>query len=134
MPPPTRFGFGTGNLVTSGLLVASIFVLPVRFWLVDGLIGAVAAVLLVSSVWLLADLRGAEKGARIAAFALLGLGLFAIGLAILTLAFLSSVHGRWLDYGLPWTVLALALLAPYTVVYPLLQLLRASPSLSEPQT
>jgi len=128
-----RLGFGIGNVVVAALLVAAIFVLPVRYWPLDGLLALVATLLVVSGVWLLAQLGGAALAGRVAAFALLGLGLVISTLAVLTLAFLSGVHGRWLDAGLPWTGLSLALLFPYTLVYPVWQLVYFAPGKGEAQ-
>jgi hypothetical protein len=118
-----RVGFGIGNLLTAALLGAAVFMLPVRYTLVDALLVIVAVIAAMSAVGLLANAGWAGRGLRIAAFALLGFGLLAVGLAVLTLAFLAGVHGRWLDAGIPITMYALALIVPYTVIYPLVQLL-----------
>ncbi len=117
-----RVGFGFGNLVAAGLLVAGIGALPVRFWAVDAPLAAVAVALVASSVVLFANLPWAQRALRAAAFALLGLGLFVIALAVLTLVFLAGVHGRWFGGSIQVTALTLALIVPYTVVYPIAQL------------
>lgn len=127
MDTRARVGFGIGNLITAALLVLGVYMLPVRYLLVDGLliIGAVAAV--ASSVAVFAKLAAAPLLLRIAAFALLGLGLIAVALAVLTLSFLAGVHGRWLEAGIPIATYALGLIIPYTIVYPIVQLLAITP-------
>lgn len=123
-----RVGFGLGNLVTAALLVLAVYMLPVRHLLVDGLLVVAAVVTGASSVAALAKLPKAALFLRIAAFTLLGLGLIAVALSVLTLAFLAGVHGRWLQAGIPIASYALALIIPYTIVYPIVQLLVVTPA------
>jgi hypothetical protein len=118
-----RIGFGVGNLVAAALLVAAWSALPVRHLAIDGGLVAVAVLLALSSLPLFANAAWAVRALRLAAYILLTLGLGALGLGLLTIAFLSGVHGRWLDGGMLITVQWLALLVPYTVVYPVVQLL-----------
>lgn len=117
-----QLGFGIGNVITAALLGVARTQLPVRHAFFDGLLIAVAVVLSLSGLLAFMNLRWAPLALRVAAFALLGLGLVAIAVALLTIAFLSSVHGRWLEAGLPYATLALVLIAPYAVIYPVVQL------------
>jgi hypothetical protein len=123
MTDRARVGFGLGNLATATLLIVGVFMLPVRYWLVDALLVLGAIATAVSAVALLANVRWAARSLRISALTLLGVGLIAVLLAVLTLSFLAGVHGRWLEAGIPVTYSALALIVPYTIVYPIAQLL-----------
>ena len=127
MDTRARVGFGIGNLVTAALLVLGVYMLPVRYLLIDALLVIGAVVAVASSIATFAKLPSAPLLLRIAAFALLGLGLIAVALAVLTLSFLAGVHGRWLEAGIPIATYALGLIIPYTIVYPIVQLLAVAP-------
>ncbi len=118
-----RVGFGIGNLLAAALLAAGISALPVRFWAVDGPLAAVALALAASSVVMFTNVSWASVALRGAAFALLALGLVLVTLTVLTLVYLAGVHGRWLGGSGQVTELALALVVPYTLVYPVVELL-----------
>jgi hypothetical protein len=63
------------------------------------------------------------RALRVAALSLLAIGLLLVGAAAASAAFLSGVHG---DYGRGGTLLMLLivfLMVPYTLVYPVLELL-----------
>ena len=122
-----RVGFGVGNLVTAVLLAVGVQMMPLRHLAIDALLVVAAAVTAVSGVALLANVSWAARVQRIAALALLAFGLVAVALAVLTLVFLAGVHGRWLEAGIPITYAALALIVPYAVIYPIVQLLFAPP-------
>lgn len=117
-----RWIFVAGNLLTAGLLATVLSVLPVRHALFDTVLAVLALALGASAIAMLANLAWSTRALRYSAGLLLGVGLLASGIAVLTLAFLSGVHGRWLDGGFPLTVVALGLIVPHLVVYPLVQL------------
>lgn len=120
-----RVGFGVGNLVTAVLLAVGVYMMPLRHVAIDALLVLAAIVTAVSGATLLANVSWAPKLQRIAALTLLAFGLVAVALAVLTLVFLAGVHGRWLEAGIPITYAAVALIVPYAVVYPIVQLLFA---------
>jgi len=116
-------GFAIGNFVPALVLGVGLYALPVRFWVVDVLV--VAAVLGVTGGSGVALARPALslRALKVAALALLAIGLLLVGAAALSAAFLSGVHG---DYGRGGTLLMLLILflmVPYTLVYPVLELL-----------
>lgn len=116
-------GFAIGNFVPVLVLGVGLYALPVRFWVVDVLV--VAAVLGAAGGSGVALARPALSlpALRVAAIALLAIGLLLVGAAALSAAFLSGVHG---DYGKGGTLLMLLILflmIPYTLVYPVIELL-----------
>ena len=130
MPPVERhdsprgvIGFAIGNLVPALVLGVGLYALPVRFWVVDILVSAAVLAVSGGSGVALARPALALRALRVAAIVLLGIGLLLVGAAGLSAAFLSGVHG---DYGRGGTllmVLILFLMVPYTLVYPVLELL-----------
>lgn len=118
-----RLGFGLTNLFTAAVLGGAVLALPMRIKLIDVPSLLIAVLLFASGVSLLANLRWALRLFTIATWALLAVGLLLIAIAVLTIAFLSGVHGHWVDAGLPATGLAIALLVPYTLLYPVVSLL-----------
>jgi hypothetical protein len=119
-----RVAFGVMNLVAALVLVGGVFaVVTPRFWGLDVPVALIALVQLASAVGLLAKLPWAERALRIAAWVSLGLGSLLVGLVVISMAYLRGIHG---DYGVAALVvsaLIVALLVPYVLVLPALQLL-----------
>jgi hypothetical protein len=119
-----RITFGVLNTLVAVLLAVGVFgLVQPRFWAFDVPAALLAAVELVSGVALLARLPWALRALSVAAWVTFVGGLILVGLIALTLVFLRSVHG---EDGLAATAvsgLIIALLVPYTVILPALQLL-----------
>lgn len=116
-------GFAIGNFVPAVVLGVGLYSLPVRFWPVDVPVAAALIGVMAGSGVALARPTLSLRALRVAALALLGIGLLLVGVAALSAAFLSGVHG---DYGRGGTLLMLLivfLMIPYTLVYPVLELL-----------
>jgi hypothetical protein len=116
-------GFAVGNLAAALMLSVGLYALPVRFWPADVLVGAAIAGVAGGSVVALARRPLAWQALRVAALTLLGIGLLVIAAAALSLAFLSGVHGDYGRGGVVLMTLVLFLALPYTLVYPVLELL-----------
>ena len=119
-----RVTFGVLNLLSALVLLVGLFgVVEPRFWALDVPLVTIALVELVSAVGLLAKLPWAFRVLRVAAWLSFVLGLLVVSLILLTIVFLRGIHG---DYGLAAlavSALIIALLVPYTVVLPALELL-----------
>ncbi|HET7538378.1 MAG TPA: hypothetical protein VFK05_00855 [Polyangiaceae bacterium] len=119
-----RVTFGVLNALSALVLLLGLFgVVQPRFWALDVPLTLIALVELVSGVALLAKLPWALRALTIAAWVSFSLGLLVVSLILLTLVFLRGIHG---DYGvaaLAVSSLIVALLVPYTVVLPALELL-----------
>jgi hypothetical protein len=104
------------------VLGAGCYALPLRFWgldlpivlLVFWLLGTSA----VSFIWP----RLAHRALRLGALALLVVGAVLLALFALSFAFLSGVHGSFGDLGEILMGLVIALVVPYALVYPVLEL------------
>ena len=119
-----RVTFGVLNALSALVLLVGLFaVVQPRFWALDVPLSLIALSLLVSAVGLLAKLPWAMRALSVAAWLSFGLGLLVVSLILLTVVFLRGIHG---DYGvaaLAVSGLIVALLVPYTVVLPALELL-----------
>lgn len=119
-----RVTFGVLNALSALVLLVGLFaVVQPRFWALDVPLGLIALVFLVSAVGLLAKLPWALRALSVAAWVSFVLGMLVVSLILLTIVFLRGIHG---DYGvaaLAVSGLILALLVPYTVVLPALELL-----------
>ncbi|HEY3253276.1 MAG TPA: hypothetical protein VGJ91_04985 [Polyangiaceae bacterium] len=119
-----RVTFGVLNGLSAVVLLAGVFgVVQPRYWALDLPAAIIALVQLVSAVGLLARLPWAQRALTIAAWVSFVLGLSIVSLIVITIAFLRGIHG---DYGLGALIvsgLIVALLVPYTVVLPALELL-----------
>ena len=119
-----RVTFGVLNALSALVLLVGVFgVVQPRFWALDVPLTLIALVELVSAVALLAKLPWALRALTVAAWLSFGLGLLVVSLILLTIVFLRGIHG---DYGLAALAvssLIVALLVPYTVVLPALELL-----------
>lgn len=105
------------------VLGIGLFALPVRFWVVDGLVGAAVAAVAAASVIALVRPAWARRALRVGAASLLGVGLFLIAAAVLSAAFLSGIHGDYGQGGMLLMSLIAFMLLPYAIVYPVLELL-----------
>jgi len=119
-----RVTFGVLNALSALVLLIGVFgVVQPRFWGLDVPLTLIALVELVSAVALVAKLPWALRALTIAAWVSFGLGVLVVSLILLTIVFLRGIHG---DYGvaaLAVSSLIVALLVPYTVVLPALELL-----------
>ncbi len=119
-----RVTFGVLNALSALVLLAGVFgVVEPRFWALDVPAAIIALVELVSAVGLLARLPWALRALTVSAWVSFVLGLTIVSLIVITIVFLRGIHG---DYGLAaLTVsgLIVALLVPYTVLLPALELL-----------
>ena len=104
-----------------------------RFWALDVPALLIAGVQLTSAVALLAKLRWALRALTVAAWVSFVLGLLVVFLIVITMVFLRGIHG---DYGvaaLAVSGLIVALLVPYIVVLPALELLWLGKQRAEPK-
>jgi hypothetical protein len=119
-----RVTFGALNALSALVLLIGLFgVVQPRFWALDVPLTLIALVELVSAVALLANLPWALRALTVAAWASFVLGLLVVSMILLTIVFLRGIHG---DYGvaaLAVSALIVALLVPYTLVLPALELL-----------
>ncbi len=126
--------FGVLNGVAGVVLLVGVFVLAQpRFWGLDVPALLIAAVQLTSAVALLARLPWALRALTVAAWVSFVLGLAIVFLIVVTMVFLRGIHG---DYGLAALAvsgLVVALLVPYIVVLPALQLLWLGKQRAEPK-
>ena len=130
-----RIAFGVSNAVAAVVLGVGVFVVvQPRFWALDVPAAAIATVQLVSAVGLLAKLPWAMRALRVAAWISFVLGLLIVSLIVLSMLFLRGIHG---DYGvaaLAVSGLIVALLVPYVVVLPALELLWLGRQSAEPRS
>jgi hypothetical protein len=119
-----RIAFGVLNGIAGSVLLVGVFVVvQPRFWVLDVPAALIGAAQLASSVALLLRLRWALRALAVAAWISFVLGLTILFLIVLTMLFLRGIHG---DYGvaaLAVSGLVVALLVPYVVVLPALELL-----------
>jgi cellulose synthase/poly-beta-1,6-N-acetylglucosamine synthase-like glycosyltransferase len=129
-----RTTFGVLNVLSALVLLGGVFaVVEPRFWALDVPAAIIALVELVSAVGLLARLPWALRALEVSAWVTFVLGLTIVSLIVLTMVFLRGIHG---DYGLAALAvsgLIVALLVPYTVLLPALQLLWLKRQRAEPQ-
>jgi hypothetical protein len=119
-----RIGFAFFDLLTAALVLVGVFVgLPSRWWPVDAGALVVACTLVVAAVGLLAQKPWAWRAVRIASGIVLALGLALVTFLALTVAHLSGVHGPVGKGGSLAFAFVLALVLPYLLVLPVLQLL-----------
>lgn len=114
--------FALLNLLPAFVLGGGGISLPMRFWLVDGLVGITVLTLIVTSALVFARPALAQLALRIGAWVLLVLGSAIVALFALSFAFLVGVHGPFGAFGSLLMVLVLLLLIPYVLVYPAIEL------------
>jgi hypothetical protein len=121
--PSARMAFAIMNLLIAGLVLVGLFAgLPERWPVVDAPGTLIAALLVASSVALMRERSWSWTVVRVAAAALLALGLLTVGALTLTLSFLSGVVGPAGAGGVVLFGMVIALVLPYLVVYPAVQL------------
>jgi len=119
-----RLTFGILNALSAlVLLVGLLGVVQPRFWALDVPLLTVALLDLVSAVGLLANLRWAMRALTISAWVSFVLGLLVVSLILLTMVFLRGIHGDFGVAALAVSSLIVALLVPYTLALPTIQLL-----------
>jgi hypothetical protein len=114
--------FALGNLVPALVLGLGCYALPLRWWGMDVPVALVVTGLLASSAAALRKPELAPRLLRGAAIALLVLGLGLVAAFGLSVAFLAGVNGPFGAFGMLLMGLVVALVAPYALVYPALQL------------
>lgn len=122
--PRVRVAFGIWNALSALVLGVGLFaVVEPRFWVLDLPLGAIAFVDLAAAVALFGRFSWARPALTLAAWLGFGLGLLVISLIALTMSYLRGIHGDPGSAGLAVCALVIALLVPYTVVLPALELL-----------
>ena len=121
---PIRLTFALGNVLFALLIVAGVFLaLPVRWWPVDVLGVALAAVLAVSAAGLWLDARWRAAALRASALSQLAIGLVVFAALALAVSYLGGAYNQVGRAALSAFVVSSVLLIPYLIVYPTLQLL-----------
>ncbi|MBX3225533.1 MAG: hypothetical protein KF795_33820 [Labilithrix sp.] len=118
-----RIGFGIANLAVAAFVVVGVFrFLPTRWWVVDT--GAVVVGLLLGSsgVALLAKASIAEPLTRAASAAVLAIGLALFAALVTTAGWIGGVYGQVGANGAIIFGLVAALVLPYVVVLPAVEL------------
>ncbi|MBX3234229.1 MAG: hypothetical protein KIT84_04030 [Labilithrix sp.] len=128
-----RIGFGTANVLVSLAVAGGVFrLLPTRWWVVDGGAVIVSALLLASGVTLLRKMPIAETLTRVAAAIVLVLGLALVTAIFGTAGWLSGVYGQIGVGGAIVFGLVGALVLPYVVVLPAVELAWLGPRAAKP--
>ncbi len=124
MIPHTLRGFAVGNALVAAILLAFDQTIPMRYWALDVPLRATSLLLLVSVVVAVARPRWGETALRIAAIALLVFGVGFVTMTLLTLAFLTGIHGLFLRHCAESLLLVLGVCIPYFFAYPWVLLTR----------
>ena len=114
--------FALGNLVPAILLGVGLYALPVRWWPADVVLGAAVITLPVTSAFVFRRPVQSVQALRVGASVLLAVGLALVGAALLSVAFLSGIHGDFGQGGMLLMALIAFLVLPYVIVYPLFEL------------
>ncbi|HVJ94452.1 MAG TPA: hypothetical protein VM580_31915 [Labilithrix sp.] len=123
-----RIGFGIANLAVSIFVVGGVFrFLPTRWWVVDTGALVVGVLLAASGVALLAKANVAEPLTRVAAAVVLVLGLVLFTALVATAGWISGVYGQVGVSGAIIFGLVAALVLPYVVVLPAVELVWLGP-------
>lgn len=118
-----RRGFGAANVAVALFVAAGVFrFLPARWWVVDLGAVVVAGLLGASGAALLANARLAETLTRVAAALVLALGLTLFGALVITASWISGVYSQVGATGAILFGLVAALVLPYIVVLPAVEL------------
>jgi hypothetical protein len=116
--------FAVGNGLLAVLLCIGVFgALPVRYWAVDASTCLLAGVLSLSSLGLLRSSAWRWRVLRASALCELAIGLSAIAALALGVSYLGGIHNEVGRNALVAWIAGSALLFPYLIVYPALQLL-----------
>ena len=130
-----RLIFAVLNALVAVILVVGVFgLIQPRFWALDVPAGLLSAVELVSAVALFARLPWALRALLVSAWVTFAIGLLLVGLIVLTMVFLRSVHGEDGFVATAVSGLVVALLVPYTLLLPAVQLLWLKRQLGEPKS
>jgi hypothetical protein len=120
--------FGVADLLTGALVLFGVFAaLPARWAPVDVPAGLLGALEIAAGGALLARVAWAERLARAAAAVALALGLFVVSLLAVTASWLSGVYGPVGAGGAIILALVAAMVLPYLVVLPVVQLVWLRP-------
>ena len=118
-----RIGFGVGNLAIGLFVAIGVFrLLPTRWWLVDGGAAILSLLLASSGIALLRSSSMAERLTRVAASVVLVLGLALFAALALTASWISGVYAQVGATGAIVFGLVAALVLPYLVVFPAVEL------------
>ena len=130
-----RLIFAVLNALVAVILIVGVFgLIQPRFWALDVPAGLLSAVELVSAVALFARLPWALRALLLSAWVTFAIGLLLVGLIVLTMVFLRSVHGEDGFVATAVSGLVVALLVPYTLLLPTVQLLWLKRQLGEPKS
>jgi hypothetical protein len=123
-----KVGFGIANIAVAVFVAVGVFrLLPTRWWVVDAGAVIVALLLGASGGALLADAPIAERLTRAAAMVVLVLGLALFAAISLTASWISGVYGQVGAGGAIIFGLVAALVLPYVVVLPAVELVWVGP-------
>jgi len=128
-----RIGFGVANVAVAAFVVVGVFrFLPTRWWVVDA--GAVIVGLLLGSsgLTLLAEAPIAEKLTRLASGLVLAIGLALFTAIVGTAGWIGGVYGQVGASGAIIFGLVAALVLPYVVVLPAVELAWIGPRAKPP--
>jgi hypothetical protein len=128
-----RITFAMLNALVAVMLLVGVFgLIQPRFWVLDIPAAALALVELVSAVALFARLPWALRALSVSAWVTFVVALILVALIALTMVFLRSVHGEDGFAATAVSALVIALLVPYTLLLPAVQLLWLKRRSSEP--
>ncbi|HEY2405929.1 MAG TPA: hypothetical protein VGI10_08000 [Polyangiaceae bacterium] len=123
LSPRARWIFAASNAFVGALFIVLCFVvIKTRFWLVDLPLVVVVLLLEASALGLFARRSWAERVLRVAAWAAFACGLALSALLVLTIAFLRGVYGEMSGVAMATCGLVVALVIPYLIVLPALEL------------
>ena len=129
-----RLLFAVSNALVALILLVGVFgLIQPRFWALDVPAGVLASIELVSALALFARLPWALRALALAAWITFVGGLLLVGLVVLTMVFLRSIHGEDGFVATAVSGLVLLLLVPYTLLLPILQLLWLKRQALEPK-
>jgi hypothetical protein len=117
-----EIAFAVGNLIPATVLGAGLLALPVRFWPTDVVVGGATLALAGASSLVMGRPAIARRALLVGARVLLGVGVLLVTAAVLSLAFLSGIHGDFGRGGVTLMLLVALLVLPYAIVYPLVEL------------
>jgi hypothetical protein len=118
-----RIGFGLANLGVALFVVVGVFrFLPTRWWVVDVFAVVVALLLGASGAALLAKSSFAESLTRVASALVLAIGMVLFTALVTTAGWISGVYGQVGKSGAIIFGLVAALVLPYIVVLPAVEL------------
>jgi hypothetical protein len=121
-PRRSELLFALGNLVPASLLAVGLAALPVRWWPVDLVLGAAVLALPTTSAIVFWRPALARPALRVGGSVLLAVGLALVAAALLSVAFLSGIHGDFGRGGVTLMALIGFMVLPYVVGYPLFEL------------